>query len=317
MSLDVAYSIEAQDYLDPDRAYDLYWSGAITDKKKFICPGSGCMAQVTCANLDADIQDMKVVPHFKIYGDHSKECEISNKIPLNLHYEDGAPVKEERLSLDQSIVDVFELDRPESYYDEPRENDSPKAHGINKPKYAKKKRETNLRENGSIGTVYSVRSVVSRYIRYRKDGSIKFRRINISGKDIYYSSIFKCIWEQDLDDLPNFPVIYYGWAFINRLPSDHGYQIKFKKKLKQGYDELTTTAMIADSTIEKYRIKKLMATRLDKIYQKELPTAFVFIYAQPEVNISRSDIRYANFNVKNLDMVDINYDCPLPKEYSK
>ena len=101
------------------------------------------------------------------------------------------------------------------------------------------------------------------------------------------------------------------------MPSDHGYQIKFKKKLKQGYDELTTTAMIADSTIEKYRIKKLMATRLDKIYQKELPTAFVFIYAQPEVNISRSDIRYANFNVKNLDMVDINYDCPLPKEYSK
>lgn len=33
MSLDVAYSIEAQDYLDPDRAYDLNWSGIITDKK--------------------------------------------------------------------------------------------------------------------------------------------------------------------------------------------------------------------------------------------------------------------------------------------
>lgn len=317
MSLDVAYSIEARDYLDPDRAYDLYWSGNITDKKKFICPGTGCMAQVTCANLDEDIQDMKVVPHFRVYGDHSRDCEISKNIPLNLHYEDGTPVKEERLSVDQSIVDVFELDRPESYYDEPRESDSPKAQGANKPKYAKKTKETRLRENGSIGTVYSVRSVVSRYIRYKKDGSIKVRRINISGKDVYYSSIFKCIWEQDLDDLPNFPVIYYGWAFINRLPSDRGYQIKFKKKLKQGDDELTTTAMIADSTIDNYKIKKLMATRLEKIYQKDTPTAFVFIYAKPEVNTSKSDIKYANFSLKNLDMIDVNYECPLPKEYNK
>lgn len=317
MSLDVAYSIEAQDYLDPDRAYDLYWSGTITDKKKFICPGSSCMAQVTCANLDEDLQDMKVVPHYRIYGTHSKDCEINNNIPLNLYYEDGTPVKEERLSVDQSIVDVFELDRPDSYYDEPRESDSPKALGSNKPKYVKKTKDTKLRENGSIGTVYSVRSVVSRYIRYRKDGSIKFRRLNISGKDVYYSSMFKCIWEQDLDDLPDFPVIYYGWAFVNRLPSDRGYQIKFKKTLKQGEDELKTTAMIADGTIEGYRIKKLMATRLEKIHQKEKPTAFVFLYAQPEINTSKARIKYANFNLKNLDMIDINYDCPLPTEYNK
>jgi len=260
---------------------------------------------------------MKVVPHFRIYGDHSNDCEVSKNIPLNLHYEDGTPVKEERLSVDQSIVDVFELERPESYYEEPRKSDSPKAHVAKKPKYAKKTRETKLRESGSIGTVYSVRSVVSRYIRYKKDGSIKFRRINISGKDIYYKSIFKCIWEQDLDDFPDFPVIYYGWAFVNRLPSGRGYQVKFKKKLKQGNDKLTATAMIADSTIENYQIKKLMATRLKKIYQKETPTAFVFIYGQPEVNTSKSGLKYANFSLKNLDMIDVNYECPLPKEYNK
>ena len=48
----------------------IYWSGVITDKKKFVCPGSGCTAQVTCANLDEDLQDMKVVPHYRIYGRH-------------------------------------------------------------------------------------------------------------------------------------------------------------------------------------------------------------------------------------------------------
>ena len=60
-----------------------------------------------------------------------------------------------------------------------------------------------------------------------------------------------------------------------------------------------------------------MATRLEKIYQKDTPTAFVFIYAQPEVNTSKSDIKYANFSLKNLDMIDVNYECPLPKEYNK
>ncbi|KRV73400.1 hypothetical protein P3W55_11245 [Pseudomonas citronellolis] len=317
MSLDVAYSIEAQDYLDPDRAYDLYWSGVITDKRRFLCPGSNCTAQVTCANLDEDLQDMKVVPHFRIYGQHSKDCEISNNLPLKLQYEDGTPVKEERLSVDQSIVDIFELERPESYYDEPRNDDSPEAARHKKPKHAKKINGTRLRESGSIGTVYSVRSVVSRYIRYRTDGSIKFRRLNIAGMDVYYSTIFKCIWEQDLDELPETPAIYYGWAYINRLPSNSGYQIKFKKKLKQGDHELTTTAMISDSMIEKYKIKKLMATRLEKVHKKEKPTAFVFLYAQPEVGTSKSGIKYANFHLKNLDMIDVNYECPLPNEYNK
>lgn len=75
--------------------------------------------------------------------------------------------------------------------------------------------------------------------------------------------------------------------------------------------------MLSDSMIENYKIKKLMATRLEKVYQKEKPTAFVFLYAQPEVSTSKSGIKYANFNLKNLDMIDVNYDCPLPNEYNK
>lgn len=215
--------------MDPDRAYDLYWSGIITDKRKFLCPGTDCIAQVTCANLDEDVQDMKVVPHFRVYGKHSEACEIINSLPQKLQYEEGASVKEERLSVDQSIVDIFELERPESYYDEPKNESSSKAPEYKKPKRAKSISAAQLRESGSIGTVYSIRSVVSRYIRYRKDGSLKFRRLSIAGKDVYYGSIFKCIWEQDLDELSDAPAIYYGWAYINRLPSGRGYQIKFKK----------------------------------------------------------------------------------------
>ncbi|MFG0588421.1 hypothetical protein ACF8D3_10380 [Acinetobacter sp. YQ_14] len=317
MSLDIAYSIEVDDYVDPDRAYDFYWSGLIKDKKKFLCPGTYCSAQVTCANLDEDVQDMKMVPHFRIYGSHSESCEIFNGVPLNLCYEDGVPIKEERLSVDKSVVDVFLLERPSSYYDEPKVNRFSNQKPIKKSQFIKRPTDTILRENGSVGNIYSIRSVVSRYIRYKKDDSLDYRRVNIEGRDVHYKSIFKCIWEQDLETLPDYPVIYYGWAFINRLPSNYGYQIKFKKHFTKAEEDYITTVMIGDRLIDSYKVKKLITTRLEKIIQKEKPTAFVFIYGKPEENVSQKGVKYANFSITNLDMIDINYDCPLPKEYNK
>ena len=317
MSLDVAYSIEVDDYLDPDRAYDLYWSGLIKDKKKFLCPGADCSAQVTCANLDEDVQDMRVVPHFRVYGSHSQSCEIFNDVSLELQYEDVFNAKEERRTVDESVVDVFLLERPSSYYEEPKANRFHNHNPVKKSQFIKRSTESILRENGSIGNVYSVRSVVSRYIRYKKDGSLDHRRVNIQGRDVHYKSIFKCIWEQDLGTLPDYPVIYYGWAFINRLPSGNGYQIKFKKHFTKTKENYITTVMIGDRLIDSYKVKKLVTTRLEKIIQKEKPTAFVFIYGKPEESVSKKGVKYANFSITNLDMVDINYDCPLPTEYNK
>jgi len=317
LAIDIAFCLEANDYIDPDRAYDLYWSGIITDKKKFICAGVNCIAQVTCANLDGDLQNMKVVPHYRTYGNHSDKCEIYNDLPLNLQYENGTFVKEEKRTIDESVVDTFLLNRPDSYYDETRTDEWANSRSLKKPEFVRLSNDTRLRETGSIGNIYSVRSVVGRYIRYKKNGSIDQRRVNISGKDIPYRTIFKCIWEQELENLPAFPVIYYGWAFVNRLPSDTGYQIKFKKKLKKGDDEYTSTIILDDKLIESYKIKKLVITRLKKINAQVKPTAFVFVYAKPKTNVSRAMKKYANFSITNLDMIDINYNCPLPKEYNK
>lgn len=315
LALDIAYSVEVDDYIDPDRAYDLFWSGVITDKKKFLCPGDGCVAQVTCANLDGDVQDMKVVPHYRIYGAHSEQCEIFNNVPLDLQHEDSASVKEEKRSLEESIVDVFLTERPASYYDENKSDYHAPEKSIKKHQRIKSTSGSVLRENGCVGHVYSVRTMVSRYIRYRKDGTLVHRKVNIQGKDVSYSSIFKCIWEQNLEKLPDFPVVYYGWAFINKLP--FGYQIKFKKHFKNGNEEYPTTVMIYDNLIASYKIKKLVLTRIEKINKKASPTAFVFIYGKPVITKSKAGKEYANFSMKNLDMIDINQDCPLPAEYDK
>lgn len=274
------------------------------------------MAQVTCANLTEELQSMRVVPHYRVYGkEHSLECEIFNHKPLALKYEDSSAI-EERITIEKSVVDQFSLQRPANYYDErvpPKNSENQKTKTI---LTAKKKADARLREVGSVSRIYSVRSVVSRFIRYKKDGSLEYRRLNIIGEDVPYQSVFKCIWEQDLSILPEYPVIYYGWAYVDRLKSDRGYRIKFKKKLRFGEDLLTTTAMVGDRLIECYKIKKLVSTRLKKIVEEKRTTAFVFIYSRPVRRVSGEQV-YANFDITNLDMIDINYECPLPKSFDK
>ena len=128
-------------------------------------------------------------PDLRIYGSHSESCEIFNNVPLDLRYEDGVSVKEERRSVDESVVDVFLLERPSSYYDEPKANKFTNQKNIKKPLFINRHKDAVLRENGSVGNIYSVRSVVGRYIRYKKDGSLEHRRVNITGRDVHYKSI--------------------------------------------------------------------------------------------------------------------------------
>ncbi|WP_407552913.1 hypothetical protein [Vibrio parahaemolyticus] len=229
MSLDVAYSIEIDDFIDPDKAYELYWSGMLEDKRAFLCPGTNCSANVTCANLDKDTSSLKVVPHFRVFGSHIKGCEVSRNVPLKLQYSEPTTQTATHKTLDTSIVDTFLEKRPESYYDHYKTNSRAKNAKVRMVNILKSKAERQLKEIGVTSSIYSVRTVVSRYARYKKDGTLELRRLNIAGKDKPYTSLFSKIENQIVSDLPQMPSIYHGWAFINRLPSGHGYQIKFKK----------------------------------------------------------------------------------------
>ncbi|TOI27782.1 hypothetical protein [Vibrio parahaemolyticus] len=313
MSLDVAYSIEIDDFIDPDKAYELYWSGMLEDKRAFLCPGTNCSANVTCANLDKDTSSLKVVPHFRVFGSHTKGCEVSRNVPLKLQYAEPTTQTATHKTLDTSIVDTFLEKRPESYYDHYKTNSRAKNAKVRMVNILKSKAERQLKEIGVTSSIYSVRTVVSRYARYKKDGTLELRRLNIAGKDKPYTSLFSKIENQIVSDLPQMPSIYHGWAFINRLPSGHGYQIKFKKKLKGNSSdkEFTTTVMIGDRLIEHYKMKKLVAKRIEKLYKSPNPTAYVFIYGTPRVNERNG--RYANIDITNLDMIDICLEDPWAK----
>ncbi|EPS3610741.1 hypothetical protein ACVELR_003564, partial [Vibrio cholerae] len=307
----MAYSLEIDDFIDPDKAYELFWSGMLEDKRAFICPGTNCTASVTCANLDKDTSSLKVVPHYRIFGDHSDECEIHKKVPLKLKYAETTVQTAAHKTLDTSIVDTFLENRPASYYDLYKKSLGSKNSKTRTVSILRAKSERQLKEIGVISNIYSVRTVVSRYARYKKDGTLGLRRLNLSGKDVPYESIFNKIERQVVSDLPQLAHIYHGWAFINRLRSGYGYQIKFRNKLKNedSSQEYITTIMIADRLIEQYKMKKLVAKRMEKINKSSNPIAYVFIYGTPKVNV-RND-KYANIDITNLDMIDICVENPL------
>ncbi|WP_455865014.1 hypothetical protein [Pantoea agglomerans] len=315
MSLDIAYSIEIEDFIDPDRAYELYWAGAITNKKAFICPGENCNVRVTCANLDKESHDMKVVPHFRLYGDHNEQCEIFRKVPLKIIEEINRSQESERKSIDLSVVDIFNLKRPDSYYDIndiKGGKDNAKDIKVNSP--AIKNVSYNLKQTGSIGSVYSVRTIVSRYLRYFSDGSLNNRVINIKGINIPYVSFLKLIWEQKITDLPQHELVYYGWAYIDK--HEKGYRIKFKKSFLNDRGELLPVSFfISYKTIENYPIKKLVMKRIASISSMMKPIGFVYVYGKPKIYTSPHNCRqYINFDVFNLDLVDLNKDSPMPKK---
>ncbi|WP_238530741.1 hypothetical protein [Pantoea ananatis] len=173
----------------------------------------------------------------------------------------------------------------------------------------------NLKQIGTIGNVYSVRTIVGRYLKYSNDGTINNRLVNVKGVSIPYTSFFKIIWEQDVTKLLETELIYYGWAYIDKY--DKGYKIKFKKSfLGEDGGLLPVSFFISHKTIEKYPIKKLVITRLAGISSMAKPVGFVFIYGKPRIYTSpQSQKKYVNFDVFNLDFVDINKDSPMPKSH--
>jgi len=312
MPLDIAYSIEVEDFIDPDKAYDLYWSGVIKDNHAFVCPGTDCLAQVTCANLYVESQNMKVVPHFRIYGKHGHDCEIFNKKTVSFIQEPLSTQQKERKPVSSATVDKFILARPDSYYDLDSKNKGINLAEKQKRVRAKKViRSAELKKTGFIGNIYSVRMIVSRYIRYSKDGSIAHRFINIKGKDVSFKSFLKLINKQKIADLPDYALVYHGWAYIDKY--ELGYRVKFLNSLKNDNGEdFITSFFIYDDLIEKYEIKNLVISRIKKIVVLPRPKAYVFIYGKPQVFKSKKNEKYyANFKVNNLDYIDVNVLPPF------
>lgn len=296
MGLEEAYSIERNEIIDAERAYDLYWSGKLSDKKAFQCPDKNCEADVTCACMDIAEQSLKQVPHFRIVGEHSSECKLfedTNEIEYNVEHghdsigQNRAKSKEEK----------FHFSRP-SY-----KNNSEDEHGqiINKPLSKKITKTTGYNQGENIKRFYSLRPVIKNWLRYRKNEELESKYINFE-RLISYKDLFKGVYHQDICYLGKENFIYWGKAFIDSLKSGKGYKVKFAEPLESEGKRIRPSFFVSNQMIEKYEVKNLLIKRLEKIAKSDNHICVVFIYSKPKLSG-----KYINFDIDNLDLLEIRY----------
>lgn len=301
MSIEEAYSLEIGQVIDAEVAYDLYWSGKLTDKQKFICAGDNCTAQITCAGIDIPEQNQKQVPHFRMPSDtHSENCSLFKDEYQIDHVGGGNSTtrgsnqvksKKEKFNFSRPVVDT-DIDGSK---EPPVIKITPKSTG-NGGGYS---------QSNNIKRMYSLRPVIKNWLKYRNANTLDKHYIDME-RDISYANLFKGVFRQNIDNYPDENLIFYGKAFIDKLKDDKGYRLKFLEPLKITIDEkvqeIKPTFFVSKEMIENYPIKSLLTTRLKKIEEKKQNIAAVFIYSKPILNV-----KYINFNLKSLDLLEIRY----------
>lgn len=298
MSLEEAYSLEINQVIDADIAYDLYWSGILTDKQKFICPGDNCEAQVTCACMDIAEQDLRQVPHFRVpNNDHSAKCSLfqdgNNIHNKSEHQTDSLKIKNNI----KSNSEIFKFSRPPSHFDKSTNKEGKEKKSIHRSDG----NNNTYSSSNNLKKFYSLKAIINRWIKYRKANITDDRFINIE-RDISYSNLFKGIYHQNVNNLPDEKFIYWGKAFINKLNNDSGYRIQFTEYLKIDDLEIKPSLFISSKMIEDYQVKSLLIKRLEKICSSDKNLGAIFVYSKP---IIRNN--YINFDIDNLDLIETRY----------
>ncbi len=309
MSLDIAYSSDMDLVIDAEQAYEYFLLGRIKDKRAFRCPSENCRAQITCCNIDKDFHDMRQHQHFRVYGIHSPECEINNKTFLIPSYTQKKE-KLQRSKINENYVDEFVIYRPQNYYD------GKTLLYVRKIKYPLLKYKPLTIKIGnaaplSTSRVYSVRSVINRYKRYKDKNMLDYKKIRIDGALTPYSSLFLKIDEQNLKETPNRPRFYCGLAYIKPTPEteEDGCVIDFIHKLKDEDKIYPTQAILYISDILKHnnvynnKIGNLLLKSLDVFLQNQNP-AYVFLYSTP-IKENSSTTQRIKFSMSNPDMLYI------------
>lgn len=286
-----AYSLELNDVIDSDKAYEFYWNGLITDKKSFECPSPNCEAQVTCANIDKLVTEMKQSVHFRIIGDHSEQCVITAKAAIT---NSGTLTKKDKK------VDNFLLTRPANYFD--KSNQASKLTREIKQQ-VKTKLVKSIKSENKTKNYYSIRSIVNNYIKLisaNKDVSSYF--INIKGKEISYKDFFIKINEINFEDAPDHPRIYYHAAFVNTTKKGN-VQFRFSKGFKDNLDGYYKTSVFLNlEKLSGYSNFDYWNKKIDKVLDSKKPETMLYIYGKPQIYQG-----FVNFHLYKFDFIEMKF----------
>lgn len=303
MKIEQAYSLDNEETVDAELAYDYYWAGIIKNKKNFECPAGNCTVQITCANLDKIRQDMKVDPYFKTVGEHDSDCDLVREIlKTDIKSDSIGGERKNRAKKQESLPDIFRLSRPKSHL-EKKQN---VFKGNNLVSRKKKTREQKIGINNlkcQPSTHYSLRAFVSKFLRYQSLGVLEQRYINIKGYDVSYKEMFVDVSGQRLNAISKYPRIYFGKAFLDRR-KESDYSAKFEASLSYEGELLRPSIYISESLIDDAFTKKLSQEKFEDLSNKNYPSTWVFVYGIPRVKVVNGK-NYININISNLDYFDL------------
>ncbi|QAU22901.1 hypothetical protein EO087_01945 [Dyella sp. M7H15-1] len=308
MRLEEAFSMQFGEIISAERAYELFWAGIIDDKRAFRCPGDGCAAQVTCANLDASEQDLKVQPHYRPYGDHIEDCRFDIKAPSTSSgsTREGNPTS----SLNPAIPDVFHTARPKDHFvvrTTERTLSRTSSSGA-----AGSRTEASSGVSGSRRRHhYAVSNLVSRWLHLRDEGRLYDESVQLVQQTLAYGQLFKGIFNQDASRYAGVQLVYWGKARARRL--EFGYRMAFSSKMLVEGAAYSPSLLLRDDIIESCPYKKRITTRLEKAVKEDSGYCILFVYGAPEVvpnpkyaAAPESQQQYfINFNIESLDMMDV------------
>lgn len=293
--LEEAYSIEYNDIVDAEKAYELFWDGTISDKRAFQCTDPNCEAQITCVNIDKKRAAMKQIPHFKCYGEHSDKCEVIkefNEIQENRNKK----AKRSSMNYIDDKIDIFSFNRPkrDGIVVKTKETISkiiPKEEKIR----IKKEYQGSGRRNV---TYYSVKPLISKFEKYSAENSLDRHYINIKGCNVSYKRMFVSIKDISIENVENYYRVYYGIGRIYKSKKNNDNFVIFFKK---GFNdkENKTCIYISTKVIDEHYRKGKWREELEDLIGVNDKEIMFFINSKPK---KKGDMIY--LPISSMDFID-------------
>ena len=293
--MDIAYSIDMCDIIDAEKAYELFWSGKITNKQNFECPSENCSAQITCANIDKLEHNMKQGVHYRVQGNHVTGCEYDTKKDSSRQ---DAKFSSKENSYKDIQVDNFLLQRPEDYYDKKEVKNN---NDLVVKKVHKKRLNASYNNGERPRNYYSIRSLVTNYNKCSNHS--KFY-VCIKSMKISYSDFFIDINQTYFNKIDDYPRVYFQKAFVNSLQNGN-IQIRFAKGFKNDSGEIIPTSIFIDKSNLENEQNSYWRKKLLSVVNSKRSNSLVFIYGKPYKNGL-----YCNFRIKNMDFLEIRNNLP-------
>lgn len=293
--LEEAYSIEYNDIIDAEKAYELFWDGTISDKRAFQCTDPNCEAQITCVNIDKKRAEMKQTPHFKCYGEHCDKCEAIKEFDEMKENRD----KKEKVSSMNYIddtIDIFSFNRPkrDGIVVKTKETIA-KVNSKEEKTRIKKEYKGSGRRNV---TYYSVKPLISKFEKYSTENSLDKHFINIKGFNVSYKRMFVSIKDIDIENVEKYYRVYYGIGRIYKSKKNNDdFVIFFKKGF--GDKGIKTSIYISTKVIDEHYRKNKWREELEDLVEVKEKEIMFFINSKPE---KKGDMIY--LPISSMDFID-------------